>query len=59
MKILLWKLRLAFWLMVYGYGYSRWRAHKIVAFAFEDCWDLFREDGYTPRDAVIEDASNL
>jgi len=54
----IWKIRLAFWLFVYGYGYRRYKVAKIVRFAFEDCWDSFREDGYTPREALIEDASN-
>lgn len=58
MKAAFWKIRLAFWLFVYGYGYRRWRVNKLVGFAFEDCWDMFREDGYSPRDAVLEDASN-
>jgi hypothetical protein len=58
MKATFWKIRLAFWIFVFGYGYRRTRIAGIARFAFADCWDSFREDGYPPREALIEDASN-
>jgi len=51
-----WRLRLCFWLAYYGY--VSW-TEPLYAWRWtgEECWLMFYEDEYSPRDAVWEDAS--
>lgn len=52
-----WNLRLMFWLAVHGY--EHWFSiRRLILLAWDDdCWSCFREDGETPRGAVLEDLS--
>lgn len=57
MCVWLWKARLAVLCWWYGYAGEGWRTNWNFAVNNGDCWDGFIADGYTPRSALLEDAS--
>lgn len=57
MKKFWWRLRLVYWLVHYNY-ISWWDLYANWKYTNEDCWQSFREDGYDPQMAILEDLSN-
>lgn len=56
MKRFLWTFTLCFWL-IRLHGCSCRRPLDLWTFANDECWQSYREDGYSAREAVLEDAS--
>ncbi len=58
MKYFLWRIRLSLLSWRYRYAADWWRPHWHFAYCMQyDCWRGFFDDGYSPRDALSEDAS--
>ena len=38
---------------------AEYRPFDAVKYALEDCWQTYREDGYTPEEAMREDMSEV
>ena len=54
MSKFLWTVCTAYWLHRYGYASTVIGAYR---YAKDDCWQEMRDDGFTPKDAVLEDLS--
>lgn len=53
--VLLWRLKLTYWLLCYGYTHNPFTAWR---YSGSDCWiGTYYRDGYTAHAAVKEDAS--
>jgi hypothetical protein len=53
MAKLWWNLRLAYYLVRYYRATPMYALH----WANDECWQQYREDEYSPRDAFLEDLS--
>jgi hypothetical protein len=52
---LLWRLKLTYWLLIYGYTSGLLKAWR---FSGANCWiDTYYHDGYTAHAAILEDMS--
>lgn len=49
---LLWNLQMAYWIKWSGYEKTWAGAYQ---FAKDECWQQYRLDGYSPKDAMLED----
>lgn len=52
----LWRLLLMFWLVRFGYA-EWWQIRYMWRWTADECWQMYREDCYRPRQAVLEDLS--
>ncbi len=59
MKYWIWRARLGFWCWFYHDGGPWYRPDWCWQYAMQyDCWRVFFDEGYSPRDALMEDWSN-
>jgi len=58
MTKLWWYFRLSFWMWWLGYS-PLWGLRQSLFWPMDDCWELYRIDGESPRGAVLLDFSEL
>ena len=58
LRLIFWRIRLAYWLRKFGYSKRRWSALPTVwRHTGEECWTDYYHNDYSPRGAIDKDLS--